>query len=91
MKKKVLIIGSGPIKIGQAAEFDYSGTQASIALQEEGYAAVVLNPNPATIQTDIDFASAVYIQALTVENLENVIKKENCYGIKIEKISSSKT
>nr|MBP7927537.1 carbamoyl-phosphate synthase large subunit [Patescibacteria group bacterium] len=81
MKKKVLIIGSGPIKIGQAAEFDYSGTQASIALQEEGYAAVVLNPNPATIQTDIDFASAVYIQALTVENLENVIKKEKVWGV----------
>jgi carbamoyl-phosphate synthase large subunit len=63
--KKVLIIGSGPIQIGQAAEFDYSGSQACKSLQEEGIETVLVNSNPATIQTDIDMADEVYVEPLT--------------------------
>ncbi|MDE6469975.1 MAG: carbamoyl-phosphate-synthetase, partial [Eubacterium sp.] len=58
---KILVIGSGPIVIGQAAEFDYSGTQACLALREEGYEVVLINSNPATIMTDTDIADKVYI------------------------------
>ena len=65
--KKVLVIGSGPIVIGQAAEFDYAGTQACRSLKEEGIEVVLLNSNPATIMTDIDIAYRVYIEPLTVE------------------------
>lgn len=74
--KKILIIGSGPIRIGQAAEFDYSGTQACKALKEEGYQVVLVNSNPATIMTDPDIADRTYIEPLTVEVLERIIEKE---------------
>lgn len=74
--KSILIIGSGPIIIGQACEFDYSGTQAIKALKEEGYRVVLVNSNPATIMTDPDFADATYIEPLTPEFVEAVIAKE---------------
>ena len=75
--KKVLVIGSGPIVIGQAAEFDYAGTQACRSLKEEGIEVVLLNSNPATIMTDKDIADKVYIEPLTVEVVEQLILKEN--------------
>jgi carbamoyl-phosphate synthase large subunit len=74
--KKILLIGSGPIVIGQACEFDYSGAQACKALREEGYSVVLVNSNPATIMTDPGMADATYIEPLSVEMLELVIKKE---------------
>ncbi|MGI5989173.1 MAG: carbamoyl-phosphate synthase large subunit [Lachnospiraceae bacterium] len=74
--KKVLVIGSGPIVIGQAAEFDYAGTQACRSLHEEGVEVVLLNSNPATIMTDKDIADEVYIEPLTVETVERIIEKE---------------
>ncbi len=74
--KKVLVIGSGPIVIGQAAEFDYAGTQACRSLKEEGLEVVLLNSNPATIMTDKDIADKVYIEPLTVEVVEELIRKE---------------
>jgi len=74
--KKIVIIGAGPIVIGQACEFDYSGTQACKALKEEGYEVVLLNSNPATIMTDPDFADRTYIEPVTPEFLEKVIEKE---------------
>ncbi len=74
--KKVLIIGSGPIQIGQAAEFDYSGSQACKSLMEEGIETVLVNSNPATIQTDIDMADRVYVEPLTPEIVAKIIKKE---------------
>ncbi|MCX8075854.1 MAG: carbamoyl-phosphate synthase large subunit [Aquificaceae bacterium] len=74
--KKILIIGSGPIVIGQAAEFDYSGTQACKALLQEGYEVVLINSNPATIMTDPQFAHRTYIEPLTVEVVEEIIAKE---------------
>lgn len=74
--KTILIIGSGPIVIGQACEFDYSGTQACKALKEEGYRVVLVNSNPATIMTDPDFADVTYIEPLTPEVLEKIIAKE---------------
>ena len=74
--KKVLVIGSGPIVIGQAAEFDYAGTQACRSLKEEGVEVVLINSNPATIMTDKDIADMVYIEPLTTEFLQEVIKKE---------------
>ncbi|WP_395638881.1 carbamoyl-phosphate synthase large subunit [Pseudolysinimonas sp.] len=72
----VLVIGSGPIVIGQAAEFDYSGTQACRVLREEGVRVILVNPNPATIMTDPDFADATYIEPITSEALEAIIKHE---------------
>ena len=72
--KKVLVIGSGPIVIGQAAEFDYAGTQACRSLKEEGIEVVLLNSNPATIMTDKDIADHVYIEPLTVEVVEQLIQ-----------------
>ena len=75
--KKVLIIGSGPIQIGQAAEFDYSGSQACKSLMDEGIETVLVNSNPATIQTDVDMADQVYIEPLTPEIVSKIIKKEN--------------
>jgi len=78
---KVLVIGSGPIVIGQAAEFDYSGTQACRALREEGISTVLVNSNPATIMTDLGIADVVYIEPLTVEVLERVIQKERPDGL----------
>ena len=74
--KKVLVIGSGPIIIGQAAEFDYAGTQACRALREEGIEVVLVNSNPATIMTDSEFADRVYIEPLTVNVIKNIIAKE---------------
>jgi len=79
--KKVLIIGSGPIIIGQACEFDYSGTQACKALKEEGYEVVLVNSNPATIMTDPGMAHKTYIEPLTVESLEKIIEKERPDGL----------
>ncbi|MGD6779479.1 carbamoyl-phosphate synthase (glutamine-hydrolyzing) large subunit [Sutcliffiella horikoshii] len=79
--KKVLVIGSGPIVIGQAAEFDYAGTQACLALKEEGIEVVLVNNNPATIMTDVDIADHVYMEPLTVESLEKIIEKEKPDGI----------
>ena len=73
----ILIIGSGPIVIGQACEFDYSGTQACKALREEGYKVVLVNSNPATIMTDPEYADVTYIEPLTIEALEKIISKEN--------------
>ena len=75
--KKVLVIGSGPIIIGQAAEFDYSGTQACRSLREEGLKVVLVNSNPATIMTDTHIADRVYVEPLNVEFLESVIRKEH--------------
>jgi len=74
--KKILLIGSGPIVIGQACEFDYSGTQACKALKEEGYKVVLINSNPATIMTDPEIADATYIEPLTADIIELIIKKE---------------
>jgi carbamoyl-phosphate synthase large subunit len=73
---KVLVIGSGPIIIGQACEFDYSGTQACKALREEGYQVVLVNSNPATIMTDPGMADATYLEPLNVESVERIIAKE---------------
>ncbi|MCM3594376.1 carbamoyl-phosphate synthase large subunit [Metabacillus idriensis] len=74
--KKILVIGSGPIIIGQAAEFDYAGTQACLALKEEGYEVILVNSNPATIMTDTEMADKVYIEPITVEFLTKIIRKE---------------
>ncbi|MBW8349012.1 carbamoyl phosphate synthase large subunit [Bacillus sp. IITD106] len=74
--KKVLVIGSGPIVIGQAAEFDYAGTQACMALKEEGIEVVLVNNNPATIMTDEQFADIVYFEPMTVQSITEIIKKE---------------
>jgi carbamoyl-phosphate synthase large subunit len=79
--KKVLVIGSGPIIIGQAAEFDYAGTQACRALREEGVEVVLVNSNPATIMTDTEIADRVYIEPLTVPVIRNIIKKERPDGM----------
>lgn len=79
--KKVLIIGSGPIQIGQAAEFDYSGSQACKSLREEGIETILVNSNPATIQTDMDMADTVYTEPLTPEIVSEIIKKENVDAI----------
>ena len=74
--KRVMVIGSGPIVIGQAAEFDYAGTQACRSLKEEGVEVILVNSNPATIMTDRDIADKVYIEPLTVKVLEQIIEKE---------------
>ncbi|MDD8019557.1 MAG: carbamoyl phosphate synthase large subunit, partial [Bacteroidota bacterium] len=74
--KSILIIGSGPIVIGQACEFDYSGTQACKVLREEGYRVILINSNPATIMTDPEFADATYIEPITPEFVEQIIEKE---------------
>ncbi len=79
--KKILIIGSGPIIIGQACEFDYSGTQACKALKEEGYEIVLVNSNPATIMTDPGMADKTYVEPLTLESLEKIIEKERPDGL----------
>ena len=73
---KILVIGSGPIVIGQAAEFDYSGTQACLALREEGYEVVLINSNPATIMTDTDIADKVYMEPLNLEYVARIIRHE---------------
>ena len=74
--KSILLIGSGPIVIGQACEFDYSGAQACKALREEGFRVSLVNSNPATIMTDPEFADATYIEPLTVESVTKIIEKE---------------
>jgi carbamoyl-phosphate synthase large subunit len=74
--QKILLIGSGPIVIGQACEFDYSGTQACKALKEEGYTVVLVNNNPATIMTDPDLADRTYLEPLTPDILEKIIRRE---------------
>src|SRR5210317_1031475 len=74
--KKILIVGAGPIVIGQACEFDYSGTQACKALKEEGYEVVLLNSNPATIMTDPDLADRTYIEPMTVDTVRKIIEAE---------------
>ena len=79
--KKILIIGSGPIIIGQACEFDYSGTQACKALRSLGYEIVLVNSKPATIMTDADMADATYIEPLNVERLTEIIEKERPDGL----------
>jgi carbamoyl-phosphate synthase large subunit len=73
---KILVIGSGPIVIGQSAEFDYSGTQACKALKAEGYEVVLVNSNPATIMTDPELADRTYIEPLTLEYAEEIIRRE---------------
>src|SRR5579872_1713890 len=79
--KKVLVVGSGPIVIGQAAEFDYAGTQACHSLREEGIQVVLINSNPATIMTDIEVADRVYIEPLNVEFATHVIARERPDGL----------
>src|SRR3989338_4595081 len=74
--KKILIIGSGPIVISQACEFDYSGTQACKVLKQEGFEVVLVNSNPATIMTDPQLADSTYIEPITTEVIENIIAKE---------------
>ena len=74
--KKVMVIGSGPIVIGQAAEFDYAGTQACLALKEEGYEVILVNSNPATIMTDTHIADKVYMEPLTLEYVAKIIRYE---------------
>ena len=74
--KKIMVIGSGPIIIGQAAEFDYAGTQACLALKEEGYEVVLVNSNPATIMTDTQIADKVYMEPLTLEYVARIIRYE---------------
>ncbi|MDW5563114.1 MAG: carbamoyl-phosphate synthase large subunit [Methanomassiliicoccus sp.] len=79
--KKIMVIGSGPIVIGQAAEFDFSGTQACRSLREEGYTTVLVNSNPATIQTDIETADVVYVEPLNAETVARIAEKERVDGI----------
>ncbi|WP_026561307.1 carbamoyl phosphate synthase large subunit [Bacillus sp. J37] len=79
--KKIVVIGSGPIVIGQAAEFDYAGTQGCLALKEEGYQVVLVNNNPATIMTDEEFSDVLYFEPLTVESLTKIIVKEKPDGL----------
>ena len=75
--KSILIIGAGPIVIGQACEFDYSGTQACKALKEEGYRIILLNSNPATIMTDPGLADATYVEPITSETVKYILEKES--------------
>ena len=79
--KKVLVIGSGPIVIGQAAEFDYAGAQACEVLRSEGVNVVLVNPNPATIMTDKHLADEIYLEPLDPETVERVIEKERPDGL----------
>ena len=74
--KKIMVIGSGPIVIGQAAEFDYAGTQACLALKEEGYEVILVNSNPATIMTDTNIADKVYMEPLTLEYVAKIVRYE---------------
>ena len=74
--RKILVVGAGPIIIGQACEFDYSGTQACKALKDEGYKVILINSNPATIMTDPGVADKTYIEPITLDLLEKIVKKE---------------
>ena len=80
----ILIIGSGPIVIGQGCEFDYSGVQACRALREEGYRVVLINSNPATIMTDPEFADATYIEPITPETVEKILAYEKANGTPVD-------
>ena len=87
--QKILVIGSGPIVIGQSAEFDYSGTQACKALKQEGYEVVLVNSNPATIMTDPDLADRTYVEPLTREYVEEIIRlEEGADGLHIQGIKA---
>jgi len=88
--KKIMILGAGPIIIGQACEFDYSGVQACKALKEEGYNVVLINSNVATIMTDPDVADSTYIEPLTPEIVTKIIRKEKPNGLQCRKSSSQK-
>ena len=79
--KSILVLGSGPIVIGQACEFDYSGTQACRVLRQEGYRVILANSNPATIMTDPDFADRTYIEPLTPEFIEKIIESFSCISV----------
>ena len=81
--KSVLVIGSGPIVIGQACEFDYSGTQACRILKSEGIRVILINSNPATIMTDPEFADATYIEPITPESIEQILIKERPDAVQI--------
>ena len=83
--KRILVIGSGPIVIGQAAEFDYSGTQATKALKEEGYEVILINSNPATIMTDPEFADQTYIEPVTPEYVELILEREKADATAVQK------
>src|SRR5437016_321951 len=82
----ILIIGSGPIVIGQGCEFDYSGVQACRALKEEGYRVVLINSNPATIMTDPEFADATYIEPITPETIEKIFQREQDQGTPVDAV-----
>jgi len=82
--RSILIIGSGPIVIGQGCEFDYSGVQACRALKEEGYRIVLINSNPATIMTDPEFADATYIEPITPEAVEKILEREKTNGTPVD-------
>ncbi|MEO0477150.1 MAG: hypothetical protein AAF085_14450, partial [Planctomycetota bacterium] len=84
--KTILIIGAGPIVIGQGCDFDYSGTQACKALKEEGYNVVLINSNPATIMTDPEFADATYIEPITPEAVEKIIIKHKGGDLHIDAV-----
>src|SRR6266436_627906 len=86
--RSILLIGSGPIVIGQACEFDYSGTQACKALREEGYRVILVNSNPATIMTDPEFADRTYIEPMTVDVLERIIAAEKPDALRSEEHTS---
>ena len=82
--KSILILGAGPIVIGQACEFDYSGAQACQALKEEGYRVILVNSNPATIMTDPEMADATYVEPITPEIVAKIIEKERPDGILLQ-------
>src|SRR5256885_10525300 len=84
--KSVLIIGSGPIVIGQACEFDYAGTQAARSLREEGIKVILINSNPATIMTDPMMADKVYLLPLTVESIEQILEENESNGDRIDAV-----
>ena len=88
--KKVLVIGSGPIVIGQAAEFDYAGTQACRVLKEEGVEVVLVNSNPATIMTDTDIADKVYLEPLTVGSLKDSLIRDSWKKLARRKVRVNK-
>ena len=79
--KKIMVIGSGPIVIGQGAEFDYAGTQACLALKEEGYKVILVNSNPATIMTDTKIADKIYMEPLDLEHVAKIIRYERPDGL----------
>ena len=86
--KKILVVGAGPIIIGQACEFDYSGTQACKALKDEGYKVILINSNPATIMTDPGVADKTYVEPITVDILEKILVKEKPDEIEYGKTST---